>query len=309
MDQMDQLKDEFLDHCIYVRRLSENTYRCYEYDLRLFFNFLKSFFPAIDKLGDITKDQLEAYLIHLNQEAKTTTVNRKFACLSAFFNYLEYKEHIEKNPMRVFPLNLRVIPPAPNTISIKEVEKLLRYLDSLPSNGRTSVAVKLRDIAIVELLFGLGLRVSELTSLSLKNYNSVNNSFRVLGKGSKERFAYLTEPQSIEAFENWLTIRESLKPKAEAIFLNKHGGPISPITIRGLLARHGKNAGIEHKLTPHSFRHCFASSLLSQDVDSKYIQELLGHSSIVTTQKYLHTQEEKKVALLKKAHPRKNIST
>ncbi len=299
--------EKFLYYCVHQKRLSANTHRGYECDLRYFVEYLESLDPPVTKPEEVTKYVLEDYLSYLNQSLKVRTIRRKFAAIRSFFSYLEYYEILTENPMLKFRMKLRDYPSLPNTLSIDEVAKILHAVYHRPAEDDLGMRTKIRDIAIIEMLFALGLRVSELAALTLSDYQPHNHSFRILGKGSKERSAYLIDPSAQKALSNWLAYRESLHPTVPNIFINRYGGDLSPITIRWMIHKYADMAGIEHRVTPHSFRHSFASSLLEQDVDSKYIQELLGHSSIHTTQLYLHTTEEKKVELLKRAHPRKNI--
>lgn len=307
-----EIKDyvqHFLDYCIKQKRLSKNTHRAYEYDLRYFIAYLEELDPAVRKLNEITRFVMEDYLAHLNliQKLKVSTIKRKFNCFSSFFSYLEYFDIISESPLLKFRLKMRDNPTLPNTISVENVTKILETLYNTPANDNLEKRTKIRDIALIELLFACGLRVSEAADLTIYDFNPQNYSLRILGKGSKERAAYITNPSAQKSFNDWLLYRESLNPQVDNIFINRYGGSLSPTTIRWLIHKYANMAGIEQRVTPHSFRHSFASSLLNADVDSKYIQELLGHSSIKTTQMYLHTTEEKKVELLKRAHPRQHI--
>lgn len=313
-NEMDQLGlteyvHGFLDYCINQKRLSKHTHRAYECDLRYFLAYLEEREPSIKCLAEITRFVMEDYLAYLNliQKVKVSTIKRKFNCFSSFFSYLEYFELITENPLLKFRLKLRDNPSLPNTISVEGVTRILEAVYNSPAEDALGKRTRIRDIAIVELLFACGLRVSEVTALTIQDYRPQNYSLRVLGKGSKERSAYLTNAPVQKAFTDWVTLRETLGPKVDNIFVNRNGGDLSPVTIRWLIHKYADMAGIEQRVTPHSFRHSFASSLLNADVDSKYIQELLGHSSIQTTQMYLHTTEEKKVELLMRAHPRQNI--
>jgi len=299
----------FLNYCINQKRLSMNTYRAYEYDLRYFLEYLEDRDPPVKSLPGITRFVMEDYVAYLNliQKVKVSTIKRKFNCFSSFFTYLEYFDIIAESPLVKFRLKMRDNPSLPNTISLEGVGRILEAVYHRPADDALGKRTKIRDIAIIELLFACGLRVSEAADLTLKDFNPQNYSLRILGKGSKERSAYITNPSAQKAFDNWLIFRDTLNPQVNNIFINRYGGSLSSVTIRWLIHKYADMAGIEHRVTPHSFRHSFASSLLNADVDSKYIQELLGHSSIKTTQMYLHTTEEKKMELLKRSHPRQHI--
>ncbi len=305
--KMQLLTARFLRYCKAQKRLSDSTIRAYECDLRYFRIYLANLDPPITEPFKIDRFVMEDYLAELNKHVKVKTIKRKFAAFSAFFSYLEYHEIIKESPLAKFQLKIRDNPTLPNTILIGDVEKILRIVYNLPVSNDLGFRTKVRDIAIIELLFACGMRVSELTSLLLSDYNTQNHSLRILGKGSKERAAYITDEAALSAFESWIELRKTLNAKTPNIFLNRYNDFLRPISVRFLIHKYAEMAGLENRVTPHSFRHSFASSLLNEDVDSKYIQELLGHSSINTTQLYLHTTEEKKVELLKKSHPRKNM--
>ena len=261
MDQLEVTEHVhgFLDYCINQKRLSMNTHRAYECDLRYFLAYLEERESPIKGLSEITRFVMEDYLAYLNlvEKVKVSTIKRKFNCFSSFFSYLEYFEIISENPLIKFRLKLRGNPSLPNTISVEGVARILEAVYNSTAEDALGKRTKIRDIAIIELLFACGLRVSEVTALTIQDYSPQNYSLRVLGKGSKERSAYLTNASVQKAFKDWLILRETLNPQVNNIFINRYGGNLSPVTIRWLIHKYADMAGVEQRVTPHSFRHSF----------------------------------------------------
>ena len=160
----------------------------------------------------------------------------------------------------------------------------------------------------MELLFASGIRVQELCNIKLKDIDFVNFFVRILGKGDKERKVYFGNPAVIAAFSAYTQYKEYAGFKSEYLFLNKFGQKLSTQAVRNLISKYTRLAGIEKNVTPHVFRHTFATLLLEEGVDVKFIQEFLGHSSISTTQIYIHVSDQKGREILKNKHPRRRIN-
>lgn len=270
-------------------------------------------YVSIQKLD---KEFWYKYMTELSAVKKVRTVKRKLACFTGFFYFLENKGIIQENPLCKFKLKLKAAGSVPETLSLKEIKRIFDIAYRLSADDvtgltmETAEVLRCRDIAVLELLFSTGLRVSELCAISFAAYDSGDQSLRVLGKGGKERTLYLGNSGVIDALEKYIELRLRIGPAdsaSDAIFLNRWGKPLSCQAVRDLVKKYCKAAGISRNITPHAFRHTFASLLLEEGVELRYIQEFLGHSSITTTQIYLHTSEKRKREILTKMHPRKKL--
>lgn len=243
---------------------------------------------------------------------KSKTIKRKIASLRAFFLYLE-SENIE---IEKFFLNIRtkfkdsVI--LPRTIKLEDISKIFNEVYKQLKNDRNTIYAKksiLRDIAILELLFATGLRVSEICSLRNKYIDILHGEILVLGKGAKERIIQVTNINTIESLENYFDIFKSSKDlnKDAYYFINRRGQRLSEQSVRFMVKKYSNMCGIKDNITPHMFRHTFATMLLEDDVDIRYIQRILGHSSIITTQIYTNVAVSKQKEILTIKQPRNKI--
>ncbi len=321
MDYFMKDSSSFLDYCRNNRRLTENTIRGYQYDLQHFGRFIGREIPPLNGCHEVTRDTLERYLASL-QNYSVKTIKRKFACIRSLFHYLEYEEKIGRNPFARFQLNMREPRQLRTTMNLEEVEKMLSAAyeekpDSLPEKPGVLTARPLkitseeflwiRDIAILELLFVGGLRVSELCGLKFQDVNLNHSAIMIHGKGNKERLVYLENEEVILALDSYLYHRRNAGIDLPYLFITKFGQMLSTQAVRNLVTKYAKLAGIRKKITPHVFRHTFATLLLEEGVDIKYIQDFLGHSSISTTQIYLHTTNRQKRSIIATRHPRQKL--
>lgn len=316
------LCDLYLEHCRYEKRLSENSVQSYRYDLIGLVRYAEECFPRGTesesaeeeiKIEMLNRAFWHEYMTKLIAEKKVKTVKRKLACFTGFFYFLENKGMIKKNPLRNFKLKLKSASSVPETLSLKEMKRILNSVyepvgDNITGIRReTAEFLRRRDIAVIELLFATGLRVNELCAMSFAAYDKAEQSVLVLGKGGRERVLYLCNNGVINALGEYMETRKHAKVETDAIFLNRWGDPLSCQAVRELIRKYCRKAKIQRNITPHAFRHTFASLLLEEGVELRYIQEFLGHSSITTTQIYLHTSEKRKREILTKMHPRKKL--
>ncbi|MDD4583298.1 MAG: tyrosine-type recombinase/integrase [Eubacteriales bacterium] len=323
---MKEIKDwitPFLTHCKFQRGLAENSIRNYGFDLEFFLRFLEKEQPGLKYCHQVTKKTLEDYLTVLSQKYKVKTIKRKMACLQSFFTYLEGEEIVRENPFAKFRIRLKEGYRKPKSMTLKEMSLFLQTVYEDPfSMSAGEIFKKLgdseiprlaitsgefiwcRDVAILELLFGVGLRVSELCNLRFEDYDREECSFRIIGKGNRERMLYLENSQALNALDNYLLVRQGVDVDLPFIFITKFRGPMSTQGVRNMVTKYTKRAGIQKNITPHVFRHSFATLLLESGVDIKFIQDFLGHSSITTTQIYLHLSNEQKRKVLATKHPR-----
>jgi integrase/recombinase XerC len=271
---------EFINY-ISSRNFSDNTKRAYITDLEDFFNFIKK------DVESIRTEDIENYIKYLVKSGKEdTTVERKLATLKSFFRFLEEKNIIEFNPAEIIPFRKRK-KKIPDSIDEDEVVEIIE-------------AEKKRDRAILAMLYGCGLRISELANL--KKENIMGKFLKIKGKGGKWRVIPIPQ-YAREILEDYINEREKLNPKTDFIFLNKFGQKLSERYIREVVRVNGALKSGK-RIWPHLLRHSYATHLLKNGADIRIIQELLGHSSINTTQKYTHADIEYIMMVYKKFHPR-----
>lgn len=328
MNDLELNTQKFIKHCKNQRRLSQDTVRAYGLDLKGFMEFLSACDPKIIACSEVTKQILQEYVNHLNENFAVKTVRRRIASIRSFFNYLEGEEIIAENPFAKFHLNIKEPFRVPKTLSLDEITRILEavYGDSptlfpvmsrLESRKKTKEKITVnpnseefiwvRDVAILELLFAGGFRVSELCRLEFGDISQDHLAIRITGKGNKERTIYLENIEVVKAFNRYLRFREAAEVANPYVFITKFHKPLSTQAVRNLVVKYTRLAGIDKKITPHYFRHSFASLLLEEGVDIKYIQDFLGHSSISTTQIYLHTTSNQKRRILSAKHPRQKL--
>ena len=292
--------DRFVDYLALEKGASPHTCRAYRKDLEFFVAFLQNQGLPLDvtKIDHLT---IRLYLGHLYQgrQIKRTSVVRKLAALRTFFRYLKREGIVEKNPAKMVasPKGGKDLPHA---LTVDEAFRFLDIPDSTNPLGS-------RDRAILEFLYSSGLRVGELTSLSLNDLDLGAGMVRVLGKGSKERMVPIGS-KAVEALQSYLTRRGELMAKGERapqyLFLNHRGGRLTARSVGRMIKKYLLQAGIVKETTPHTFRHSFATHLLDAGADLRGIQELLGHASLSTTQKYTHVSSAKLMEVYDRTHPR-----
>ena len=275
--------DDYLNYILLEKRLSKNTYDSYAFDLQCFSNFFNN-----KKINDIDEKDIINYLEYLKEEKKLTSrsIERHLTTLRGLFKYLTKMDVINYDITKNID-NLKLGKYLPTTLTIDEVEKLMDIKLDSPFNYRTK--------AMLELMYGSGLRVSELVNLTLNDIDLYNNTILIEGKGSKERIVPLGD-YAKEYLEKYLEVRHSLIKRKngnpDKLFLNNHGLPITRNGFNFLLNNLLKENGIEKKVTPHTLRHSFATHMLDNGADLRTIQELLGHSDIVTTRIYTHISKK-----------------
>jgi len=300
--------EEFLFHCEFEKSLSPKTIKAYKIDLKQLFEFIQNneYSEKIEKLDKVT---LKAYLKHLSC-FKPKTIKRKVATMKAFLNEMEVEEVIVVNPFRKMRVQIKEPAILPTVMNSSEVEKLItavwkdRKLYGIQSFRYSQV---MRDIAVFELLFATGIRVSELSNLRMDDIDLTTYTIRVNGKGSKERLTQVCNSEAILALTRYYDLFKARISDNGFFFLNRANNRFSEQSVRHLIKKYVDKAGLKKNITPHTFRHSFATLLLEEDVDIKYIQQLLGHSSIMTTQIYTHVNMHQKTKLLNLKHPRKNF--
>ncbi len=297
--------ENYLQYAQTQKRLDPKTLKAYRIDLTQFSNNI-----PIQEVSAITSDLLEKYIGELHEKFKPKTSKRKIASIKAFFHYLEYREIIAASPFNRIRVNFREPVTLPKTIPLNTIEQLLAtiYKQYNISTSGTRRKCILRDIAVIELLFATGMRISELCHLAPSDVNLQENIILIFGKGAKERKIQIGNPSVLNILKKYEHCYWDEIQQSHYFFVNKSGFPLSDQSVRRMINRYTTKANIDIHITPHMLRHTFASSLLDADVDIRYIQEMLGHSSIKTTQIYTHVTLAKQKDILTSKHPRNSFS-
>jgi integrase/recombinase XerD len=299
----------FLNHCRYEKKLSTKTIKAYTTDLTQFTGFLST--KQVSTIAVITKHEIRAYLEQIS-DLKPKSIKRKIATIKALFNFLEFDDLIVVNPFRKMKIQIREPRVLPTVLELGEVSKILKrlYADFHQIVDKSTYSYKeaLRNAVVIELLFATGGRVSEIAGLLAKNINLSDGSVLLYGKGSKERLVQVCNGETLKLLITYKKVWSGAIESSGGYFLvNRVGKCLSTQSIRNLVAVVVRKTGLTKHITPHTFRHSFATLLLERDVDIKYIQSLLGHSSIMTTQLYTHVNQTKQRQLLKAKHPRRDM--
>lgn len=304
MKNLSSLIQEYLTYCETQKRLDPRTLKAYHIDLRQFSKQCHT-----DQIACIDSVVIESYIANLHQRYQPKTVKRKIASVKPFFRYLEYRNLITQNPFHKITLRFREPIKLPKTIPLSTVELLLKTIYTQYHHATTDFKKKnaLRDAAVIELLFSSGMRISELCSLPTSDVNLLDGTILIYGKGDKERRIQLGNDDVIQILWNYYNAFFSQVQQCHHFFVNQSGEPLSNQTVRRMINHYCSIAEIPIHITPHMFRHTFATSLLEADVDIRYIQEMLGHSSIHITEIYTHVTVAKQKAILSTKHPRKNF--
>ena len=307
---------EYLEYGKNGKRLAEKTILAYGNDMKRFLEFCeekKGKSRANIFVEEIQGDDVREYIYTENNRRKAKTVKRRMACLRGFYTYLENQGEVDENPFCKLKFRIKDKTLLPDCLSLLEMKQILDVAYAYAPDWPASVSeplklfLRTRNAAILEMLFATGLRVHELCKLTYEEFDLEQGALRILGKGQKERTLYIGSESVLKSVREYLRRAEDLHMRSAYVFLNRSGEPISCQTVRMMVRHYAELAGITRRITPHTFRHTFASLLLEEGVDIKYIQEFLGHSSISTTQIYLHTSEARKRQILTDMHPRERL--
>lgn len=304
MNNLKLFISNYLEYCKTQKRLDEKTLKAYLIDLKQF-----SELTSCEEITLITPETLETHIAQLHQQYKPKTVKRKIASLKAFFHYLEYKDIIEYNPFNKIQVRFREPVILPKTIPLHTIEAFLSIIYRQCHHAKTAYQKRnaLRDAAVIELLFATGMRISELCALKNNDVNLFNGTILIYGKGDKERLIQIGNAAVIHILEEYKNNYHSEIQNCNHFFANQSGNALSDQSVRRMINKYTSLAAIDLHITPHMFRHTFATCLLEADVDIRYIQEMLGHSSINITQIYTHVAVAKQKDILTTKHPRKDM--
>lgn len=290
----------YLDYCKYRKRLDAKTLKAYQIDLSQYSSYCSEIPQCL------AKDTVDHFITSLHKEYKPKTVKRKIASLKAFFHFMEYKELLDENPFSKLDIRFREAKLLPKTIPFHSIQEFLStmYAQKAMAKSQYQLHCCIRDIAVIELLFATGMRISELCSLRSSNIDLQGNNILIYGKGAKERVIQIGNPEVLSALMEYQHTFEKDIAACGYFFVNRLQHKLSDQSVRYMINHYAELAGIEQHITPHMFRHSFATLLLEQDVDIRYIQRMLGHSSISTTEIYTHVSSAKQKDILVRKHPR-----
>ncbi|GBF35593.1 site-specific recombinase XerD [Desulfocucumis palustris] len=305
MLNLEKLSFGYMEYCQYQKNLNHKTLKAYNIDLKQFIDFIYNY------NGELSRVSLSDYITFLHKTYKPRSIKRKIASVKAFLNYLEYEAIIEENPFMKIRLKIKEPLTLPKTIPIKTIQLIFSTAyQKLSQQKNTSLyqySTVLRDIAVLELLFATGIRVSELCSLMSRDVDLLEGTIKIYGKGSKERIVQIGNQQVLTSLSNYKNAFKDEILNAGYFFINRLQRRLSEQSVRIMINKYVEIAGLSNHITPHMFRHSFATLLLEEDVDIRFIQKLLGHSSIITTQIYTHVASNKQRDILTSKHPRNRI--
>jgi len=299
--------ESFLIHCSIERNLSEKSLKAYRIDLMQFRTFLEECFGKEKVLpADVNRDVLRTYLQRLTAEYKVKTVRRKIAVLHSLFGFFEQEDVIVVSPFRKMRISLNKEKVLPRAVGMQKIRKLFAYLYRQKRSEQAN-PVLLRDIAVLELLFATGVRVSEAVSLQVADVDLRSAKVCVMGKGSRERVLPICSKESLESLKEYAHEYQEQMESCDSFFVNRDGRRLSAQSVRFMLKKHVAGAGLGIHVTPHMLRHTVATELVGNGADIRHVQHLLGHSSIVTTQIYTHVDSASTRRILTPKHPRKKL--
>lgn len=302
--QANNLTTDYLNFCLSRKNLDQKTIKSYTIDLRQYFEFTME--SAIEWTN---KKSIEQYIDLLHFKYKPKSVKRKIASLKAFFHYLEIEELIDINSFHKIQIKYKEPFILPKTIPINNIEQIIRFAYLQLTKVKTEYAKKvaLRNALILELLFATGMRISELCTLTTEQIDFNDYIIKIYGKGSKERLIQICNQNVQALLKRYKDAFECEITTNRFFFINRLGNRLSEQSVRNMINSYVIGAEVPLHITPHMFRHSFATLLLEEDVDIRYIQQMLGHSSITTTQIYTHTSINKQKNILSAKHPRNKL--
>lgn len=288
----------YLEYCKYRKELDDKTVKAYRIDLRQFFDYIQLDAPL--------KCNIEEYITELHKTYKQKTIKRKLASIKAFYKYLEEEEFIAENPFSKIKVKFKEEIVLPRIITREDIEKLLNYMYG-STKKMEKYSFRLRDVAVVEIFFATGARVYEISNMK-KDCIDLNSGLICLkGKGNKERYIQIGSSDVLVLLKKYYEANMGAINNSGYFFVNSKGRRFTEQSIRIMLKKYTREAGIERKITPHMFRHSVATFLIEEEVDISCVQRILGHSSIKTTQIYIHVAAKRQAEILRDKHPRNKM--
>jgi integrase/recombinase XerD len=290
------------DYSLYLkieRGMSKNTVQNYNLDVQKLITYLKTYDMHISPL-EITSIQIQEFIYNIAKSINPRSQSRLISGLRSFFDYLIFENYLQTNPLEQIEAP-KIGRKLPDTLSVSEINLILETIDLSDSNGE-------RNRAIIETLYGCGLRVSELTSMKISDLFFSEGFIKVTGKGNKQRFVPIGKltQKHINLYKNQVRIFKKIDQKyKDTLFLNRRGKQLTRAMIFTIVKNLGEKSKIEKSISPHTFRHSFATHLIENGADLRAIQMMLGHESITTTEIYMHLDKSHLKKIIDEFHPRK----
>lgn len=293
--------NEYINYCMKQKNLSQLTIKAYKIDLAQFCSHNSNM--------SIDKENLICFVQDLHAKFKPKTVRRKIASVKAFIHYLCYQDYIENNPFDRIDTSFKEPKLLPRTIPERIIRQIFtavyKNIATAASQNQRNIAI--RNAAVIELLFATGARVSEICSLKTIDVDIDDQTVRIYGKGARERIIQIENSEVLSILKQYADTFSDNISENGFFFINNRRQRLSEQSVRIIIRNLENQIGSDIHITPHMFRHSMATLLLEEDVDIRYIQRILGHSSITTTQIYTHVTSLKQKEILKTKHPRNNI--
>lgn len=293
-----QALGDFKNYMLIERGLSENSVINYSLDISKLINHLKENEIKVSPI-DISADELQHFVFQIAKSLNPRSQSRAISGLKSFFDYLIFEGYRDSNPMEIIE-SPKIGRKLPDVLSLADIDKMIANIDLGNAQGE-------RNRAIIETLYGCGLRVSELLDLKISDLFFKEGFLKVTGKGDKQRFvpvSSITETYITEYLQNSRGNAKIEDKASDIVFLNRRGNSLTRAMIFTIVRNLGKQAGIKKKISPHTFRHSFATHLLENGADLRAIQLMLGHESITTTEIYMHVDKSHLKQVINSFHPR-----
>lgn len=294
----EQAIQDFTYYLKIERGLADNTVQNYRLDILKLTNYLSEFKLDISPV-DINEETIQEFIYSISKFLNERSQARLISGLKSFFDYLIVEDYRMSNPSELIE-SPRLGRKLPDTLSISEIDRLIAAIDLSHPQGQ-------RNKAILETLYGCGLRVSELTNLKISHLHFEEGFIKVLGKGNKERLVPINSytQKFIELYKDEIRIHQDPKPEfKDILFLNRRGAQLTRAMIFTIVKQLAKEAHIQKNISPHTFRHSFATHLLENGANLRVIQQMMGHESITTTEIYMHLDKTHLRSVLEQFHPR-----
>lgn len=297
---------EFIHHLTLERNLSDNTIKAYYSDLSGLMNWME-----MDHKEELNSAALSGYFFHLQMERKMAarSIRRKYVSIQQYCVFLNQKYSTGERFLNFSSRRFQLPKTLPKTLTNEEIKRLISSVNEEYQEASSDHARKLciRNMCIIELLFCLGLRVGEISAMNLEDYRQDEHAVLIHGKGNKERILYIPSPAVIQKMDRWLSLRAESQADSSAVFISRRGTRLSIYSIENVFYKYRNRARINPSATPHYLRHSFATQLLNNGAGIRDVQELLGHSSLMTTQIYTEVSMSRKIEVMMKYNGRNRI--
>ena len=303
MKDINLIINEFINVSQSTKNLSNKTIIAYKSDLHDFNAFIGK--------DNLTSDMVLSYIQELtsNRKLKDTTIRRKLTVFKMFFEYMHFKKYIENNYFLLHNFKFKKEKQLPKTITVKETSKLINFATNNANNaaGDYQIWKTSRDLALIDILISTGIRIGEASAISIYDIVASEHTMLIHGKGRKQRLIYISCPQTWTNLMQWLKIRKSYTIHTDKLFVNRYGNQLGIHGIEYIFNTLKTASGINEKCTPHYLRHTFATNLLANGADLRSVQEILGHSSVSTTEIYTEVTTKRKKQVLNKYNYRNKL--